>query len=153
MPAIPTGGATVQGGSVGSGGNAGGVTGSSGAAPTRGSGREVYPPTFTTVKAILASNEGMCSAAPCHPSSARLSLVDNAGLLMRMTSFRSEACGMPFVTPGNPEMSAFVNILKGPCGETPQMPYDCIPGMFGTCLPDDYVAVIEKWIENGAKDD
>jgi hypothetical protein len=153
-----TGGASSQGGSVASGGKAvggGGAPSSTGGATTAtgGSGGEDLPPTFTIVKAILASNQGMCSAAPCHPSSARLNLVDNAELLKRMTSFMSQACGMPFVTPGDPEMSAFVKILKGPCGDIPQMPYQCIPGMFGTCLPDEYVAAIEQWIENGAKDD
>ena len=70
-----------------------------------------------------------------------------------MTTFMSKASGMPFVTPGNPETSAFVKILKGPCGEVTQMPFQCIPGMFGTCLPDEYVAAIEQWIANGAKDD
>ncbi len=153
-----TGGAISRGGSVASGGTAvggGGAPSSTGGAATAtgGSGGEALPPTFTIVKAILASNEGMCSAAPCHPSSARLNLVDNAELLKRMTSFMSKACGMPFVTPGDPERSAFVKILRGPCGDIPQMPYQCIPGMFGTCLPDEYVAVIEQWIENGAKDD
>jgi hypothetical protein len=57
-------------------------------------------------------------------------------------------CGnLKVVEPGQPANSALIKILKGPCGSTPRMPYDC---MEDGCVPTDVVTALETWIANGA---
>ena len=68
-----------------------------------------------------------------------------------MTSLISHNCGeLPIVSPGKPQDSALVKILKGPCGQTPRMPLGCVGADDGGCVPDEFIAAIEQWIAAGA---
>jgi len=51
---------------------------------------------------------------------------------------------LPLVNPGNPDGSALVKVLEGECAKVPQMPLDCIPGEFGTCVPEEYSQAITQ---------
>lgn len=85
-------------------------------------------------------------APPGHP----LTLQDDGQLYNNLTTYVSKACGnMQLVSKGNPTQSALLKILKGPCGDTPRMPYGCKPED-DSCIPDDYIAAISQWIANGA---
>lgn len=83
-------------------------------------------------------------------------LVVSDQLYTELTTHISVACGnIPLIAPGNPEQSALVKIIKGPCGvppnDIPRMPNGCIVDEFSnTCVPDDYIAAIEQWVRNGA---
>ena len=83
-------------------------------------------------------------------------LVVNDQLYTELTTHISVICGnIQLITPGNPEQSALVKVLKGPCGVEPniipRMPNGCIEDEFGsTCVPNDYIAAIEQWVRNGA---
>jgi hypothetical protein len=69
----------------------------------------------------------------------------------RLTSRISTSCGnIPVVSPGNPQQSALLKILRGPCGGTPRMPIGCVEDQDSTCIPADYMAAIEQWIAGGA---
>lgn len=76
-----------------------------------------------------------CSAAPCHavngmaphnaPSS---SPTDDDKLYTNRTTYVSKACGgLKRVVPADPQQSALIKLLSGPCGMTPRMPYGCSP--------------------------
>jgi len=99
-----------------------------------------------------------CAAAPCHgingaaPPDRPLELPTNNDQLLytNLTSYISKACdNTKLVTPGDPTQSALVRILKGPCGATPRMPYDCSVEA-GDCIPAEYITAIEQWIAAGA---
>jgi hypothetical protein len=119
-------------------------------------GSEAIPPTFATVKLVLKGGGAImpCASAPCHgvggmaPPGKPLTLHDDPDLYTNMTSYVSAACGnLKLVTPGKPDESALLKILKGPCGKTPRMPYMCSTE---ACIPDDYIAAIGEWIANCA---
>jgi hypothetical protein len=140
---------------AGSSGSAGGTT-----AGASGNSSDTVPATFDTLKLVLGGGGGImpCAAAPCHgvhgmaPPSRPLELPpnDDAQLYMNLTTYVSAACGnIKLVTPGNPDQSALLRILKGPCGMTPRMPYGC-SAEAGNCIPDDYIAAVAQWIASGA---
>jgi hypothetical protein len=140
-----SGGAGVAGvshGGVSGGGTNGGAAGS--AAP----GVEA---SFATVRQVVV--QAHCADASCHNGEVKPRLQDDATLHTTLTTHISKACGnIPVVTPGNPEQSALVKLIKGPCGELPRMPNGCVstPIEEYTCLPPDYIDAIERWVRNGA---
>ncbi|MGK3991858.1 hypothetical protein [Sorangium sp. So ce1024] len=121
----------------------------SGAGGSGGSGDEI-PPTFATVKFVIQN--ASCFGAGCHNDEMNpLDLQLNDELHSRLLSHVSKNCGdIPIVTPGNPEESALVKILKGPCGPTPRMPIECVNDGDAKCVPDEYIDAIAQWITNGA---
>ena len=138
--------------------SAAGGSASSAGAGSPGSTGSAIEPSFATVKLVFGGGGGIesCAAAPCHgaggnaPPGAPVTLADNDQLYANLTTYVSMACGnRKLVTPGKPAESALLQILRGPCGLTPQMPYQCKPAD-GTCIPDEYVAAISQWILNGA---
>ena len=153
------GGVAGLGGGAGSSG-ANSVGGGSAGANTTGSAGSSsgIEPSFATVKLVFGGGGGIesCAAAPCHgvggnaPPGNPVTLADNEQLYMNLTTYVSKACGnLKLVSPGKPAESALLKILTGPCGVTPQMPYQCKPAD-GSCIPADYVAAISQWISNGA---
>jgi hypothetical protein len=136
-----------------SGAPAAGSSGTAGNAST-------LAPTFATVKLVFGGGGSImtCAAAPCHgvngmaPPSKPLELPtnDDQKLYTNLTTYVSKACNdTTLVTPGKPEQSALLTILKGPCGMTPRMPYGCTTEA-GDCIPDDYIEAVKQWIANGA---
>jgi hypothetical protein len=118
------------------------------------------PATFATVKLVLGGGGGImpCAAAPCHgvhgnaPPGRPLELPpnDDTQLYTNLTSYMSRACGeIKLVAPGNPDASALIKVLSGPCGMTPRMPYGCSADA-GDCIPDEYIAAVSQWIAAGA---
>ncbi|WP_437544686.1 hypothetical protein WME97_36505 [Sorangium sp. So ce367] len=140
-------------GGQGSGGDgAGGATASSSTSAGTGGGGSAVEPTFETVRAVVAQTG--CSDASCHNGEAEPRLLDDETLYATLTTHISEACGdIPLVTPGEPEQSALVKILKGPCGDIARMPNGCVsePGPEYTCLPQAYIEAIEQWVADGAQ--
>lgn len=69
-----------------------------------------------------------------------------------LTMYDSKACdNRVLVSPGHPESSALVEVLKGPCSdEVPRMPNGCSEES-DNCVPDDYIAAVEQWTTEGAK--
>lgn len=155
-------GGGVGAGGSGGGGGLGGQSGAGGAGGSSGSGvgGSIPPPTptFDTLKFVLGATMPPCVASDCHGGTHMELplLVVNDQLYTELTTHVSVACGnIPLVTPSNPEQSALVKILKGPCGvppdDIPRMPNGCIEDEFGsTCVPNDYIAAIEQWVRNGA---
>jgi hypothetical protein len=147
---------TAGAGGGSSGGTGGESTGGVGGAGSSagGSGGSNIPATLDTLKFVLQGTNPPCVASDCHGSGTHhpLTLAVNDQLYTTLTTHVSMRCGsIPLVTPGNPQQSALVAILKGPCGETPRMPNGCIEDEFGnTCVPDEYIAAIEQWVANGA---
>ena len=146
----------------------GGAGGAAGLAGSRGSGGASctpsgtggssgsIPPTFATVKLVLGGGGAItpCAAAPCHavggmaPPANPLTLQDTPALYANLTSYVAKDCGnMKLISPGKPEESALLQILKGPCGAVPRMPYMCSDQ---ACIPDDYIAALSQWIANCA---
>lgn len=118
------------------------------------------PATFDTVKLVVGGGGGImtCAAAPCHgvhgaaPPDHPLELPSNNDQLLyaNLMSYVSKACNnAKLVDPCNPSQSALVRILKGPCGATPRMPFGCT-AQAGDCIPDEYIAAVERWIAAGA---
>jgi hypothetical protein len=113
------------------------------------------PPTFETLKLVLTGTHPPCNAADCHgpggPNKLQYWVKDDDKLYDTITHHVSIDCGnIPVVTPGHPERSALVKVLKGPCStKVPQMPNGCTPEA-NNCLPPEYVAAIERWIALGA---
>jgi hypothetical protein len=150
-----------KGGAGGAAGIAAAGGGSGGAAcvPSGGgggSGSSAIPPTFATVKLVLAGGGAImpCASAPCHaaggnaPPGHPLTLQDTPQLYANMLSFVSSACGnIPLVNPGKPGESALLKILTGPCGATPRMPYMCSGD---ACIPAEYIAALSQWIASCA---
>ncbi len=143
-------------GAGGAGGAGAGGAGSGGAASAGGAGSggtgSGPAPTFATFKYVTMGTNPPCVASDCHGFGTMnpLTLADDDGMMhTRLLNTRVAKCGnLPVVTPGNPQMSALITLLKGPCGELPRMPYDCTDGF--DCVPDDYIAAIEQWVLNGA---
>lgn len=71
-------------------------------------------------------------------------------LLAILKGHTTQDCG-PTLTPGSPENSALVKLLKADCGGTSRMPMGkCFEGDDFGCVPPEEIAAIEKWIGNGA---
>jgi len=118
---------------------------------TSTTGGNTIPPTFETLKYVIS--QVPCLGAGCHNDPVNpldLQLTDQ--LYTNLTTRISESCGnIPVVTPFEPEQSALVKILKGPCGEVGRMPFGCVENEFeDSCLPDIYIAAIEQWVADGA---
>jgi hypothetical protein len=87
-------------------------------------------------------------APPDHPL--ELPPTNDQQLYTNLTSYVSKACNnTKLVDPCNPAQSALVNILKGPCGTAPRMPFGCSADA-GDCIPDEYIAAVAQWIAKGA---
>jgi hypothetical protein len=137
---------------------AGGTTGT--ASSTTGTvmcdnsgGGVVIEPTFETFKTIIRYSNPTCAASDCHGNNEAnpLDLTIDDELMMNLLNTTSEACGnVPVVDPGNPEGSALVMLLKGPCGELERMPRNCNNAEDCNCVPDNYIAAVEQWIAMGA---
>lgn len=138
------------------------ATASSASEPSRAAARSraasdtpAIPPTFATLKLVLTGTHPPCNAADCHgpggPNPLQYWVKDDDKLYETLTHHVSVDCGnIPVVTPGHPERSAIVKVLKGPCSKkVPQMPNGCTPES-NNCLPAEYVAAIERWIALGA---
>src|SRR5690606_1257881 len=109
---------------------------------------------FETLKFVIANVQPSCAAADCHGNNEHnaLNLQATDQLYTNLITSTSEECdNLPVVSPGAPEQSALVRLLKGPCGELPRMPAGCIENEFeNNCVPDEYIAAIEQWIADGA---
>ena len=140
-----TGGLGTGGASAGSGGVSGG--GSSGASGG-GAGGGV-PATFETVKNVIAMSCSM--GTPCHTEPGNpLQMAVNDQLYATLTSHMTEHCG-PLIKKGSPQESAFVRLMKGPCGGTDRMPYIvCSSDEDEACIAPNVIAAIEQWIASGA---
>ncbi|WP_437499155.1 hypothetical protein [Sorangium sp. So ce1099] len=121
----------------------------SGAGGSTGSGSGVEP-TFETVKFVIENVT--CFGAGCHNDEMnRLDLQLDEDLHTRLVSHMTEDCG-PLVDTANPQESALIKILKGPCGSTPRMPLECVNDGDAKCVPDDYIEAMTQWIADGAKE-
>lgn len=149
-------GSAGLGGVAGSGGggagvSSGGVAGGGSSSGGSGAGPALVEASFATVRQVVV--QAHCADASCHNGEVKPRLQDDATLHATLTSHISVACGnIPVVTPGNPEQSALVKLLKGPCGELPRMPNGCVsePIEEYTCLPPAYIDAIERWVRDGA---
>ena len=106
--------------------------------------------TFETFQFIVEATP--CNGSDCHGHPGNdLNLIPTGDELYEiLTTTVAEKCeNLPVVNPGDPENSALVRLLKGPCGELPQMPDGCIQDQ-GSCLPPQYVKAVEDWIAAGA---
>ncbi|WP_437493993.1 hypothetical protein WME75_21615 [Sorangium sp. So ce1014] len=139
-------GSTSSGVGSGGSGGAGSSSASTGGGGSTGSGSEIEP-TFETVKYVAQS---ACFGAGCHNDDMnRLNLMIKEELHTTITSHISKNCG-PLVNVGNPQESAIIKVLKGPCGGTPRMPLECINDGDAACVPPDYIEAITQWIADGA---
>ena len=115
----------------------------------------VEPATWDTIKLVLTGTHPPCNSSICHGGNGKVSLGfpvnDDAQLYTVLTQYVSKACDdMVLVSPGHPEASALVKVLKGPCSDqVPRMPNGCTDDA-GNCVPDDYIAAVEQWIADGA---
>lgn len=109
----------------------------------------MVPATFETVKRVVGLS---CFGAPCHDEPGNpLQMKPLENLIATLTAHTTQDCG-PALTPGNPEGSAFVKLLKADCGETVRMPMGkCFDDGDPGCVPPEDIAAIEKWIQDGAK--
>ena len=141
--AIATGGTALTGGSAGTNSDTGGVT------ATGGSDGSIAA-SFETLKFVIM--QAPCFGSGCHNDAQNpLNLMVDDNLYATLTSHISKNCGdLPVVDPGNPQGSALVKILRGPCGSTPRMPLGCVDDQSGSCVPAEYIAAIEQWIADGA---
>lgn len=147
---VPMGGAS-GGGAGGSMAGMGGAMGGGGAGGEPGSGID---PSLDTLRLVIMSLG--CNGADCHGGNEfnPLDLQLNDELYTNLTESVSDGCeGLPIVDPGNPDGSALIRILRGPCGSIPQMPAGCTPGEGGGCVPDDYIDAIEEWVALGAPEE
>ncbi|WP_437581579.1 hypothetical protein [Sorangium sp. So ce887] len=139
-------GSTSSGGGAGGSGGAGSTSASTGGGGSTGSGSEIEP-TFETVKFVAQS---ACFGAGCHNDDMNpLDLMINEELHTRLTSHISKNCG-PLVNLDNPQESAIIKVLQGPCGATPRMPLECVNEGDTACIPPDYIEAITQWIADGA---
>lgn len=77
-----------------------------------------------------------------------LDLTINSSLYTTLTTYVAQDCNNEkLVVPGQPQSSALVKILSGPCGVVPQMPKGC---KGDGCVPQAYIDAISGWIANGA---
>lgn len=141
------------GGAIGTGGLIGGTGGDEGT----GGGTQ-YPPNFATIREIVANSlhvsEG-CGSGSCHGGEATPEFRDNEHLhddLINPAKVASDYCGgLPLVTPGNPDMSAFYKVISEGCGDIGRMPRACDPDpLYGNCLPVAAIEAVREWILAGA---
>ena len=139
---------------AGSGGAGGGSAGSSGSMSAAGSGgSSAAAATFTQVYALI--NTG-CSGVACHVGASvaggMLAMPDKATAYKNLVGVDAAECrGEKRVVAGDPAKSELVASLKhtqvGSCTRTPQMPENKAQ------WKDSDIALVESWIQAGAKDD
>lgn len=100
-----------------------------------GSEKDTRTPEWSYISATIV--EPSCATANCHSVLRQRSGVD---LSDRKIAYR-QLVGRHFVIPTKPEVSALVQLLKGEGSR--RMPPDF-------ALPDDDIALIERWIADGA---
>jgi hypothetical protein len=109
---------------------------------------------FETLKEVI---RGLgCFGSDCHGGNEfnPLDLQIDEELYMRLIEGTSMECdGLPYIDPGNPDGSALIRLINGPCGMTGQMPAGCTPGEGGGCVPDAYIEALEQWVANGAQEE
>jgi len=141
------GGNNAAGGSIASGG--GGAAGAPVTAAGGGTGGTgAIDASFDTFKSLVPTHcfGGLCHDLPENP----LKLTVDDKLYTTLTTHMTKHCG-PVLTPGNPQDSALVKLLKGPCGETNRMPFGkCFEDGDEGCVSPEYIAAIEQWIAKGA---
>jgi hypothetical protein len=132
----------------GSGASAGGSGASAGGGGASGGSASGIEPSFAMLKGVI---QGSCFGAICHDLPEHpLQLKLDDKLYGTLTSHMTKHCG-PVLTPGDPQGSALVKLLKGPCNGTDRMPYGkCFADGDEGCIGPEYIAAIEKWIANGA---
>lgn len=70
--------------------------------------------------------------------------------MTKLKSHTTQDCGQA-LTPGRPQDSAFLKLLKSTCGGTSRMPLGkCFDDGDPGCVPPEDIAAIEKWIQDGA---
>lgn len=144
----------AAGGSGGSGGAGGSAGGSGGAVGGTGGGTPA--PTFSMVHAVLAAR---CSG--CHAGQYEQKM----SAYTRLMGMSSAVCPGPRAKAGDADASTLVMKLKGvegPAGDCGgiRMPavrrngqmFACNPAM-GQCLSEEEIALVEAWIDAGAKND
>ena len=92
--------------------------------------------------AILAPG---CATASCHSSSQAIEDIDLGDQAAAYLSLTGVRCGEEdpslYVNPGDPERSAILSIMRSTGGD--RMPPDI-------ALPDEELALVERWIAEGA---
>lgn len=150
-------GGAASGGAASGGAASGGDTGAGGDWRDEDWASVPHGPTFQFVRKVTAYWTPSCVGADCHGGTpAHVNLIPDAGLYDRLTTAISEdicldANGMPMklIVPGEPENSAFIRILKGPCENMGRMPGgECIDG--SDCLDAQSIAHLEQWVADGA---
>ncbi len=101
------------------------------------------PATFGYVhSAILAPG---CATASCHSSSQAIEDIDLADKAAAYRSLTGVNCGEDdpslYVNPGDPDRSAILSIMRSTGGD--RMPPD-------VAIPDEEIALVERWIAEGA---
>lgn len=142
---VSTSSAVGSGGSGGAGSTSA-STGGDGGSTGSGSGQA---PTFETLHFVI---QNACFGAGCHNDDMNaLDLMIDEELHMRVSSHTTKNCGA-LVNLDNPEESALIKILKGPCGATPRMPLECVNDGDAKCIPPDYIEALTQWIADGAQE-
>lgn len=100
-----------------------------------GSEKDTRPPEWSYISATIVQPN--CATANCHSPLRERSGVD---LSTRKVAYQ-QLVGRHFVMPMKPEVSALVQLLKGEGSR--RMPPDF-------ALPDDDIALFERWIADGA---
>jgi hypothetical protein len=68
----------------------------------------------------------------------------------RESGKRHDCGSIPLVTPGDPEKSALIMVLSGPCSDDlERMPRGCTD-VDGHCVPPEYIDALAQWIAEGA---
>jgi len=153
-----TGAATTTGTTGATTGTTGATTGAATTTGTTG-GAVVPGPNFETMVVVATQNPLNCSSSDCHGGfEGRLDLRE-ATLYESVTSWSSEVCGKPVISPGDPDGSALIQVLTTGCGNVtpdcmigteciPRMPLECVDGV--DCIPPEYIDALRQWITNGA---
>lgn len=147
-------GGSASGGNNGSGGGGSGGTGSGGSGSggkdsgSGGTGGDVQPATFQTVRDTV---NFYCGGPGCHGSGETgpniYGVASDATLYKTLTTFKSVLCGnRVLVKPGSPEDSAFFLVQADMCQPLDRMPKGCVDN----CTAPDYLEGIRQWIAAGA---
>lgn len=151
-------GGTSSGGAASGGAASGGDTGAGGSWRDEDWDAVPLEASFQFVRKIVASWNPSCTGADCHGGTpAHVSLIPDAGFYERLTTAVSEdICldenGMPqkLIVPGDPDNSAFLRILTGPCENMGRMPGGECSESSGECLAAQYTDLVRAWIAGGA---
>lgn len=114
---------------------------------------ELPPATFETLLNTIYYVG--CDSSDCHGGHNDLTLAGTPDEVYdHLLNTVSEECGgLNVLVPGDPDASALVRLIKGPCGTLGQMPDGCVCDtnlFYNGCLRADTVAAIEAWVAAGA---